>query len=174
MTTDISPERPEDKDQVEALFDVAFAPGRANLSSYQLRVGAPPVAALCLAARDEFDMIIGAIRYWPIRIGAPGAEIPALLLGPVAVHPTRQSEGLGARLILDSLERARALGWRAVLLVGDEPYYRRFGFKRALAEAIDFPQPTNPARILGLEIVPGALHGVAGPARPWTDPAGPG
>ena len=117
--------------------------------------------------------MIGAIRYWPIRIGAPDAPgaIEALLLGPVAVHPTRQSEGLGARLILQSLERARDLGWRACLLVGDEPYYGRFGFRRALARRIDFPAPTNPRRVLGLELAPGALAEARGPARSWNDGA---
>lgn len=162
---EISPEKPEDEDDVEALFDLAFAPGRTNLSSYRLRAGSPPVAELCLTARDEFDVLVGAIRYWPIRVGADGRR--CLLLGPVAVHPIRQSEGLGALLILLSLERAAMSGWEACILVGDEPYYRRFGFSRALAETIEFPEPTNPDRVLALELLDGALAGVAGAARPF-------
>ena len=75
-------------------LDLAFAPGRAALSSYRLRDGVEPVAELCLVARDEYDALAGAIRYWPVRVGAAGHA--ALLLGPVAVHPTRQGEGLGA------------------------------------------------------------------------------
>ena len=171
--TDILPERIEDRDAVETLFDLTFAPGRANLSSYQLRVGVAPVTKLCRIARDEFDMVVGAIRYWPILIGAPGSEteIESLLLGPVAVHPTRQSEGLGSRLIVDSLSQAATLGWRACLLVGDEPYYRRFGFRRALAERIEFPAPTNPKRVLGLELTPDALAEAVGPVRRWRDEA---
>lgn len=156
---------------MEALFDLAFAPGRANLSSYRLRVGVDPVAALCLIAKDEFNAVVGAIRYWPIRIGEEDAEFQAeaLLLGPVAVHPTRQSEGLGSRLILDSLEKAAALGWRACLLVGDEPYYGRFGFRQALTQDIEFPSPTNPKRVLALELTPGALEGARGPVRRWAE-----
>ncbi|NIQ95637.1 MAG: N-acetyltransferase, partial [Desulfuromonadales bacterium] len=78
---------------------------------------------------------------------------PALLLGPIAVHPTRQGEGLGGLLLLDTLERARALGWQRVLLIGDEPYYRRFGFRQALTQNIDFPKPVNIERLLAKELV---------------------
>ncbi|MFO7853824.1 MAG: N-acetyltransferase, partial [Paracoccaceae bacterium] len=156
-------ERAEDAAEVEWLLDTAFAPGRTALSSYRLRDGVDPVAELCLVARDEFDAVVGAIRHWPVRIGPSGA--PALLLGPVAVHPTRQGEGLGAILIGEAMERAAELGWTRVLLVGDEPYYGRFGFRHALAAEVEFPPPTNPARILARELSSGAMTGVAGPVR---------
>ena len=110
--------------EVEALYDLTFAPGREALSSYRLRDGIAPVADLCLVARDDDGVLGGAIRYWPVRV----ADLPALLLGPVAVHPTRQGEGLGGWLMEQSL--ARATGWDRVLLVGDAPYYGRFGFKK--------------------------------------------
>ncbi|WP_296766711.1 GNAT family N-acetyltransferase [Sediminimonas sp.] len=144
--------------EVEALFDLSFAPGREALSSYRLRDGVAPVAGLCLVARDaEADGVLGgAIRYWPVRAG----DAPALLLGPVAVHPTRQGEGLGAWLIRDSLHRAVDAGWRRVLLVGDAPYYGRFGFARL--DGIEMPPPTNPDRVLGRALVPGAWDGVRG------------
>ncbi|EPX78767.1 Acetyltransferase, GNAT family [Salipiger mucosus DSM 16094] len=115
------------------------------------------MAELCRVARDEQGILGGAIRYWPVRIG----RAQALLLGPVAVHPTAQGEGLGAALIRDTVERARALEWSRILLVGDEPYYRRFGFARL--EGVEMPPPTNPERVLGLELVPGAWSGVTGP-----------
>ncbi|SES68708.1 GNAT family N-acetyltransferase [Oceanicella actignis] len=159
-------ERPKDRPEVEWLYDLAFAPGRTALSSYRLREGVEPVAELCLLARDEFDAVGGAIRYWPVRIGPRGDA--ALLLGPVAVHPTRQGEGLGALLMRESLDRAAALGWTRVVLVGDEPYYRRFGFSRDLAREVEFPPPTNPDRILAKELVPGAMRGIAGPVRRWS------
>jgi predicted N-acetyltransferase YhbS len=152
--------------EVEYLFDLAFAPGRAALSSYRLRDGVPPVAELSLVARDDYDVLAGAIRYWPVRVGAAGTA--ALLLGPVAVHPTRQGEGLGALLIAESLERAVARGWTRVILVGDEPYYRRFGFTRAAARALSYPPPTNPDRLLARALVPGAFEGVAGLVRRWS------
>ena len=123
------------------------------------------VAPLCRIARDEFDAVAGCIRFWPIRIGAAGH--PALLLGPVAVHPTRQGEGLGAILIDDALARAREMGWTRAVLVGDEPYYRRFGFTRAAAAALTFPPPTNPDRLLARALTPGAFDGVGGMVRRW-------
>jgi predicted N-acetyltransferase YhbS len=162
-------ERDEDRAEVEYLFDLAFAPGRTALSSYRLRDGVPPVAELCLVARDEYDALAGAIRFWPVRVGERGAA--ALLLGPVAVHPTRQGEGLGALLIGGGLERAREAGWTRVCLVGDAPYYGRFGFGRERGRALVFPPPTNPERVLARDLVPGAWEGVAGSVMPWTEAA---
>ncbi|MEM8576387.1 MAG: N-acetyltransferase [Pseudomonadota bacterium] len=155
----LAPEDDADRWEVEALYDLAFAPGREALSSYRLRDDVPPVRGLCHVARDDLGILAGAIRYWPVRVG--GA--PALLLGPVAVHPTRQGEGLGGELIATSL--AAATGWDRVLLVGDAPYYSRFGF--AVLQGVAMPPPTNPARILGRALVPGAWDGVAGPVRRW-------
>jgi predicted N-acetyltransferase YhbS len=152
-------EKPDDWWEVEALYDLCFAPGREALSSYRLRDDVPPVAGLCLVARDERETLAGAIRYWPVRVGAA----PVLLLGPVAVHPTRQGEGLGALLIEESL--ALAKGWDRVMLVGDEPYYGRFGFHRL--EGVEMPPPTNPARVLGRELTPGAWQGVTGKVTKW-------
>jgi len=160
-------ETPRDTPEVEALYDLAFGPGRVALSSYRLRDGIEPVEGLSLVARDDFDTLAGAIRFWPVVIGATAA--PALLLGPVAVHPTRQGEGLGALLIGTGLERAREAGWRRVVLVGDEPYYRRFGFTRAAAGALAFPPPTNPDRLLARALAEGTFDGVAGPVRSWAE-----
>lgn len=161
-------ERPGDLWEVESLLDLSFAPGRTALSSYSLRSGTRPVDSLCTVARDEFDSVAGCIRYWPVLIG--DAAVPSLLLGPVAVHPTRQGEGLGALLILETLEIAVAEGWKRAILVGDEPYYRRFGFTRALAMAIEFPPPTNPARLLARELEPGAMQDVGGKVHRWQGP----
>ncbi|HEX9856793.1 MAG TPA: N-acetyltransferase [Paracoccaceae bacterium] len=143
--------------EVEALYDLCFAPGRTALSSYRLRDGVATVAALCLVLRDEDGTLAAAIRYWPAEVA--GQAI--LLLGPVAVHPTRQGEGLGALLINESLAEARRLGWQRVLLVGDAPYYARFGFRKL--EAVVMPPPTNPDRVLGVELVRGGWAGVTGP-----------
>ena len=150
----LAQESPEDLWEVEDLFDRCFAPGREALSSYRLRDGIEPVARLSLVARDEYQIVIGAIRHWPVRVG----DVPALLLGPVAVHPTRQGEGLGAMLIENAL--ARASGWERVLLIGDAPYYGRFGF--TVLTEVEMPPPTNPDRVLGRALVPGAWDGVTG------------
>lgn len=146
-----------DAAEVEALYDLCFAPGRTALSSYRLRNGVPPVKALCLVMRDGDGILAAVIRYWPVRVA--GRRV--LLLGPVAVHPTRQGEGLGALLIHESLGEARRLGWERVMLVGDAPYYRRFGFRKL--ERVEMPPPTNPDRVLGMELQPGAWVGVEGP-----------
>ncbi len=130
--------------EVEALYDLCFAPGRTALSSYRLRDGVPTVAALCLILRDADGTLAAAIRYWPAEAG--GEDI--LLLGPVAVHPTRQGEGLGGLLINELLVEARRLGWERVLLVGDAPYYSRFGFAkldRRRDAAADQPGPGSGA-----------------------------
>ncbi len=163
----IYPETPRDAAEVEFLFDLAFAPGRTALSSYRLRDGVEPEPALSLVARDDYDTLAGAIRYWRVRVGPAGHA--ALLLGPVAVHPTRQGEGVGARVIAQSLSLAGEAGWTRVILVGDAPYYGRFGFSRALAERLDFPPPTNPDRLLARALAPGAFDGVEGMVRRWED-----
>jgi predicted N-acetyltransferase YhbS len=155
----LSEESPPDEWEVEALYDLCFAPGREALSSYRLRDGVPKVAELCLVARDGDGTLGAAIRYWPVRV----AGRPALLLGPVAVHPTRQGEGLGALVITESLAEAVRQGWRRVLLVGDAPYYGRFGFRRL--DGVTMPPPTNPARVLGRSLGAEAWAGIAGPVE---------
>ena len=151
-------EQADDWWEVEGLYDLCFAPGREALSSYRLRDGDDPVAGLSLVARDGDGILGGAIRFWPVQIGT--AADKALLLGPVAVHPTRQGEGLGGLMIRAALDRATPLGWTRVLLVGDAPYYGRFGF--TLRPGVLMPPPTNPDRVLGLALQPGAWHGVSG------------
>ncbi|MEM6482196.1 MAG: N-acetyltransferase, partial [Pseudomonadota bacterium] len=122
----LAQETDQDIWEVEALYDLVFAPGREALSSYRLREDVAPVADFCLVARDADAILAGAIRVWPVQV----ANDQALLLGPIAVHPTRQGEGLGGLLIEDVLSRARAAGWARAMLVGDLPYYSRFGFAR--------------------------------------------
>jgi len=155
----LCPETDADTPEVEALLDLCFAPGRTALSSYRLRDGVPPVRELCLLLRSgeaQGDALVAAIRYWPVRVG----RHPVLLLGPVAVHPTAQGEGLGGFLMRESLSRAAAMGWERVMLVGDAPYYGRFGFGKL--DQVEMPPPTNPDRVLGLELRPNAWVGVRG------------
>lgn len=149
-------ETPDDWWEVEALYDLCFAPGREALSSYRLRDGVDPVASLSLVARDADGTLGGAIRYWSVRI----ASAHALLLGPVAVHPTHQGEGLGAVLIETSMAAAASMGWERVLLIGDAPYYGRFGFARL--DGVVMPPPTNPERVLGHALCSGAWDDIAG------------
>lgn len=143
---ELTQETPDDWWEVEALYDLCFAPGREALSSYRLRDDVDPVADLSMVARDVDGILSGAIRFWPVSVAGKAA----LLLGPIAVHPTRQAEGLGGQLMRSSLEIARAAGWERVLLVGDAPYYSRFGFERL--DGVIMPPPTNPDRVLGYEL----------------------
>lgn len=156
----LAQEQPADHWEVEALLDLCFAPGREALSSYRLRDDIEPVRELCCVARDDLGILAGAIRYWPVRV----AGAPALLLGPVAVHPTRQGEGLGRILIEDTLARAEG-SWERAILVGDAPYYGRFGFSKL--EGVEMPPPTNPNRVLGRALRAGAWEGLAGKVQRW-------
>jgi len=158
-------EQPEDRWEVEALYDLCFAPGREALSSYRLRDDVPPVTGLSQVARDPDGILGGAIRFWPVHINGAQARWDALLLGPVAVHPTRQGEGLGGSLIRDSLAQAQDSGWARVMLVGDAPYYRRFGFERL--NGVEMPPPTNPDRVLGLDLIPDGWKSVSGQVIRW-------
>lgn len=153
----LSQETRADRAEVEALYDTCFAPGREALSSYRLRDAVPPVASLCHVARDDLNILAGAIRFWPVRVG----RSEALLLGPIAVHPTRQGEGLG-RLLMDAGLRAAQDGnWQRILLVGDAPYYSKFGF--SVLDQVTMPPPTNPARVLGY----GDWLGISGAVTKW-------
>lgn len=156
---ELSDETSDDRWHIEALYDLCFAPGRKALSSYRLRDEVPPVPEFCRVVRASEGTIGGAIRCWPVRVETHDA----LLLGPIAVHPTRQGEGLGGLMIRDVLERAAPSGWSRVLLVGDAPYYQRFGFKPL--NGVIMPPPTNPNRVLGF----GTWAGVRGRVRKRLD-----
>ncbi len=152
-------ETPADVGAREALLDAAFGPARFLKTCERLREGCTPAPGLALVAKDDEGELLATIRLWPILAGG---RRPALLLGPLAVAEHARSLGLGAKMMRASLERAEALGHGAVLLVGDEPYYRRFGFERRFTEALTLPGPVERARFLGLELVPGALAGAKG------------
>ncbi len=152
----LATETPEDWWEVEALYDLCFAPGRSALSSYRLREGVDPIDALCLTARDPDGILAGAVRNWPVLVDGK----KAVLLGPIAVHPTRQGEGVASLLMQRCLRDARDLGWTRLMLVGDAPYYQRFGFERL--QGVAMPAPTNPDRVLGVALVAGAWDRVVG------------
>ena len=167
-----------DASEMEELYDTVFGPTRRLLSSYRLREGVAPVAELGFVLRDAAGTLVAAICSWPVCID----HHPALLVGPIGVHPIRQGEGFGGFLIRHSLSAAattlmpadagEAGCWSRAVLVGDAPYYERFGFRRALATGVAFPAPTDPARILVHELVPGAMDGVTGKVRAWNDRRG--
>ena len=159
-TLAITDTRPGDQYLVESLLDLSFGLDRRSKSSYRLREGNRPAEGLSLVMRDETVALAGSISFWPVRIGLAGTH--ALLLGPLAVHPRRQGLGIGLALMHEGLARAKALGHRLVVLVGDAPYYAKVGFARAPHGRLIMPGPTDPDRILYLELAPHAFDGVAG------------
>lgn len=152
-------ERPGDQGQIEHLLDSAFGPGRFAKTAYRLREGVAPIAELSLAAWED-SVLRGSVRFWPIDLGNSG--LPALLLGPLAVEPAQRGRGIALRLMELALEKAAALGYCCVLLVGDEPYYARVGFSAQAARNLRMPGPVDQNRLLARELIPGALEGVSG------------
>jgi len=141
----IRPERPQDASAVAALDDNGFGPGRYAKSAYRLREGVEPEMALCLVA-ERGASLLGSVRFWPVMVGAD----KALLLGPLAVHARARNHGIGLALMQAGIDKARMTDHTAILLVGDEAYYARAGFKRIAG--VRFPGPVDRARILGLTL----------------------
>lgn len=146
----------------EALLDVAMGPDRKLKSSERLREGQNPADGLALVARDISEdgpaRLAGTVRLWHVLAGGK----PALLLGPLAVAPERQSDGVGGALMRVAIARARAAGHGAILLVGDPEYYVRFGFSASVTAGLAMPGAYEQRRLLALELVPGAMAGAAG------------
>ena len=139
----------------------AFGPGRFVRSAYRVREGVAPVPELSLTAWLG-GRLIGGIRFTAIRIGE---EEGAALLGPLVVDPAEKGKGYGRALVEEGLVRAKAQGFALVILVGDMPYYARFGFKPVPPGQIVLPGPVDPERLLALELVPGALARMRGPVK---------
>lgn len=159
----ITLEQPVHAAAIEKLLDSSFGPKRHTKTVYRLRKNVAPVADLCFVATDTDEagneVLLGTIRYWPVMLGN---AVQALMLGPIAIDEAHRSAGLGGKLIRHSLAAAKALGHRIVILVGDAPYYVRFGFQRDLVAGLSLPGPVDPSRFQGLELVDGALTGVTG------------
>ncbi|MGH6828690.1 MAG: GNAT family N-acetyltransferase [Rhizomicrobium sp.] len=157
---EIRRERVEDGLRILALTGAGFGPGRYAKSAYRLREGVKPLDRLGFVAVEN-AVLRGSVRFWPIRIG----EISALLLGPLAVEGAQRGRGIGISLMQRGIAAARDEGWRAILLVGDEPYYGRVGFQSFSAGAVTFPGPVDPARLLGLALDGRGLEVLQGPVR---------
>ncbi|MBL8565875.1 MAG: N-acetyltransferase [Hyphomicrobiaceae bacterium] len=149
----IRPVRPEDLPAVSALHRAAFGPGRFARTAYRVREGTPAITPHCRAAMLG-TRLVAVLRFTEIRIGGKAG---ALLLGPVAIDPAVAGKGYGRALIARAIDDARVAGNKLVLLVGDLPYYGRFGFTPVPHGQIALPGPVNPARLLALELVPQAL-----------------
>lgn len=157
LTVTIRIERPADDPDIERLHERAFGPGRFARTAARLREGAAARLDLSFVALVG-TLLVGSVRVSPVTVGR-GA---GLALGPLAVEPAFEKRGIGGALMDASLAAARTGGHALVILVGDEPYYARFGFKRIPAGRLQMPGPVDPSRLLGLELVPGALERASG------------
>jgi len=165
LSLTILAEQAEDDPAIERLYERTFGPGRYARTAFRLRELTEHRRELSFTARIG-TLLVGSVRLTPVRIG----EAAALLLGPLTVEPPFREHGIGAALIEASLAAARKAGARLVLLVGDEPYYGRMGFKKAPRGQVKMPGPVDPERVLVAELVEGAFANVAGPVRPdWSE-----
>jgi len=156
----ILPETKEDADAIERLHERTFGPGRYAKTAYRLREQVSHSPDMSFTARIG-TLLIGSVWMSPIRIG----ETKALLLGPLTVEPAFRERGVGQALIERALNEARNRGHRLVLLVGDEPYYGKAGFKPVPSGRAIMPGPVDPARLLVTELFQGAFEGVSGQIR---------
>jgi predicted N-acetyltransferase YhbS len=155
----IRTELPSDVVFRERLLDKAFGKTRLRKTSERLREGRLPAQGFAFTAVDAKGRIVGTVRLWSIIAGSAG---PSLLLGPLAVDAKAQGQGVGRALMEHALNSAKVHGHDSVLLVGDAPYYSRFGFGVAHTRSLHLPGPVDRARFLGLELTPGALDGAEG------------
>src|ERR1700688_111876 len=162
LTPDAAPfairsERASDVVAREALLDACFGESRSQRTCQRLRDGRAPAEGLALSAVRE-GRLVGTVRLWHVSAGG----IPALMLGPLAVDDSSRKLGVGAALMDHALAAATARGHRAVILLGDAPYYARFGFSAAKTGELSLPGPFERERLLGLELRAGALDGACG------------
>lgn len=144
----IFPARAADLPEIDALLDSGFGPARRNRTAYRLRDGMEPLPGLSFVARNR-DTLVGSVQCWPLQLRGPaGIALPLTLLGPLATAIDRRGEGIATRLMHRALSAADTSGAPPVLLIGDEPYYGRFGFSAAATAGWQLPGPVDRARLL--------------------------
>jgi predicted N-acetyltransferase YhbS len=157
----ILPETADDAAAIDRLNARTFGPGRYAKTAYRLREQVTHRPDVSFTARAG-TLLVGSVRLSPVRIG----DTKALLLGPLTVEPAFREQGVGQALIERALNEARVRGHKLVILVGDEPYYGKSGFKRVPPGRAIMPGPVDPARLLVAELAEGAFDGVSGAVRP--------
>ena len=153
----IRAERASDVVAREALLDACFGENRHLRTCQRLRDGRAPAEGLAFSAMAE-GRLVGTLRLWHVSAGG----IPALMLGPLAVEASSRKFGAGTALMDHALAAATTRGHRAVILLGDAPYYARFGFSPEKMAELSLPGPFERDRLLGLELAADALDGACG------------
>jgi predicted N-acetyltransferase YhbS len=161
LSLTILPETADDAVAIERLHERTFGPGRYARTAFRIREGVSHRLDLSFTARIG-TLLVGSIRLSPIRIG----ETKALLLGPLTVEPPFRGRGIARALIDRALQDVKGKGHRLVVLVGDEPYYGKSGFKRIPKYRATMPGPVDPGRLLVAELAEGAFEGVSGAILP--------
>jgi predicted N-acetyltransferase YhbS len=164
LSVTIAPENRQDAQAIDRLLERTFGPGRFVLSAYRLREHVDHLLDLSFTAHIG-TLLVGSLRQLPICIG----DTKALLLGPLTVEPPFRGRGVGRLLLERALGEAKTKGHRLVLLVGDEPYYSRVGFKKVEKGRAIMPGPVDHNRVLIAELADGAFEGVSGAVRPDWD-----
>ena len=161
LSITILTEKPEDAVAIERLHERTFGPGRYARTAYRIREQVGHRLDLSFTARIG-TLLVGSVRLTAVRIGAT----PALLLGPLTLEPPFRDKGIGKALLERAMKASREKGHRLVVLVGDEPYYARVGFKRMPKGRVSFGGPVDPERMLVAELAEGAFAGVSGTLQP--------
>jgi len=151
------PEQPADAPLIAALIDRAFGPGRHAKAADRLRESNSLIPELSFTAWDG-ETLVGSVRLWPVAIGGT----PVVFLGPIAVEAQLRKHRIGQTLVERACEAAAEAGWRAVLLVGDAPYFERVGFSAAPAKGVVMPGPVDQRRVLPKALRAGGADGVGG------------
>jgi predicted N-acetyltransferase YhbS len=157
----IRAERPSDIAAREALLDAAFGKGRHARTCQHLRDGRTPAEGLAFSAVRR-GRLVGTVRLWNVSAG----DVPALVLGPLAVDASCRKLGVGAALMNRALDVAQVRGHGAVILLGDAPYYSRFGFSELRTGSLSLPGPFERDRLLAIELRAGTLEGASGVIMP--------
>jgi len=155
-------EQPEHAADIEALLDLSFGPGRYAKAAQRLREGNKAIPELCYVAfmgEGDERRLVGSLTFWPVNIGG----VPGLMLGPLAVVPAIRGQGVGINLMKRGLEDAREMGFRLVILVGDQNYYVKVGFGPVPPGRLTMPGPVDPSRLLYRELELGAFGHANGP-----------
>jgi predicted N-acetyltransferase YhbS len=158
-TMTIRLEQPSDITARESLLTAAFGATRFRKTSNRLREGRLPADGLAFTAVSGAGKLIGTVRLWNIIAGSAG---PSLLLGPLAVDASARGKGIGKQLMQHAINTAKVLGYESILLVGDAPFYGKFGFSVEHTRSLHLPGPVDRARLLGLELTPESLDGAEG------------
>lgn len=157
----ISAIKKNDISSIESLLDRSFGVGRREKTAYRLRDGVGAVGELSFVGRID-NVLKASLQFWPVLIRNRDRAVSALFLGPIAVDEGCRGQGVGLGLMEHGLKAAKKLGAERVILVGDEVYYQKVGFSRALGVGLEMPGPVDKHRLLAQELVPGAMDGVTG------------